>query len=511
MQALERAADAGGHSFAAMMESAGRQTAEVVLARYGRASVLVLAGPGNNGGDGLVCARHLHLAGVPVRVYLWKRRTDPEGDYEGHFASLQRLGVPTMHADADAGFATLRAWLQTAVVVDALLGTGANRPIAGQLATILGLTAAAQLQAAGTLHVVAVDCASGLDCDTGEVSIGALVPERTVTFAYAKQGHFRFPGADYVGKLTVADIGIPSALGEAVHTFVLDAAQVAGWLPARPRVSHKGTFGKVLVAGGSEHFPGAPALACAAAARTGAGLVTGALIRSVWAATAARLMEPTYLLLPDAAGAVAASAAPIVAEAAAGYDALVLGPGLSNTAQTREFVHSLLGPGLPPTLLDADGLNTLAQLDGWPRRLPAACVLTPHPAEMGRLCGLTVAEVQSQRWELARARAQEWGCVVLLKGPFTVVAAPDGWLAVVPIATPALATAGSGDVLAGIVGALLAQGVAPFAAACAGAWIHGACGLRCAAVIGASGVIASDLVGQIPAVMAELRTSGPEF
>ena len=287
-------------------------------------------------------------------------------------------------------------------------------------------------------------------------------------------------------------------------------ARWQGGCPRGQRASHKGTFGKVMVVGGSERFPGAPALACAAAAHAGAGLVTGAVIPSVWAGAAAKLFEPTFVVLPSEAGAVTASGAPLAAEALAGYDALVLGPGLSNTAATRAFVADLVGPALPPTLIDADGLNTLAQIDGWPQRLPAGSVLTPHPAEMGRLCGMTVAEVQQQRWELARARAREWGCVVLLKGPYTVVAAPDGWLAVVPIATPALATAGSGDVLAGIIGALMGQGVAPFPAACAGAWIHGACGLRLEGAIGSSGVIASDLLAQIPAVMAELRAAAWE-
>ncbi len=512
MQAIEKAADAAGHSYAAMMESAGRQVADAVLARYGVAPVLVLAGPGNNGGDGLVCARYLHQAGAPVRVYLWQRRTEPADDYEGHLGRLEALGVPWLHANADPELALLRSWLQRVegeplVLVDALLGTGANRPITGQLATLL--TVVRQAQNAGRVQVVAVDCASGLNCDDGAVSPFTLAPALTVTFAHAKYGHYLFPGADYVGELAVADIGVPPALSAELRTFVLDAELVASWLPARPRNSHKGAFGKLLLAVGSEQFPGAASLSCGAAVRTGAGLVTGAVPRTIWPIAAARAAEPTWLPLAAAAEEPFAvfdpAGAAMIAAKLPAYDALVLGCGLGNTPATRQFVDALLGESLPPTLIDADGLNCLAQFPDWATRLPAIAVLTPHPAELARLTGRTLAEVMTQRWAVAAAVAQAGRCVVLAKGPYTVVAAPDGWLAVLPIATPALATAGTGDVLAGVIGALLAQGLEPFRAACVGAWLHGEAGLRCEQAIGRTGVAASDLLPQLPVVIEQLR------
>lgn len=510
MQALERQADAAGHSYAAMMESAGRRGAEAILSRYGRVSSLILAGPGNNGGDGLVCARYLHEAGAAVHVYLWKRPTDPERDYERHFARLVALGVPAVHADDDRDRSVLRSRLRCTVVVDALLGTGANRPVSGQLAEIMETVRAAQEAAHPPLHVVALDCASGLNCDSGALDPHVIAPDLTVTFAHAKHGHYLFPGAGAVGDLIVADIGIDPVLANDVKTFVLDAALVRGWLPVRSANSHKGTFGKVLLAVGSETFPGAPYLACAAAGRTGAGLVTGALIRPVWEVVASKLPEPTYVLLPaqDAAnGAVIApDAATVITGALAGYKALVLGCGIGNTPATCSFVERLLDADLPATLIDADGLNCLARLEAWPQRLPAQCVLTPHPAEMARLCDLPIDAIVAARWEIARARAAEWGCTVLLKGPYTVIAEPGGWLAVLPIATAALATAGTGDVLAGVIGGLLAQGLDPFRAACAGAWLHGMAGQQCAARLGQAGVVASDLLPEVPLAQRALRT-----
>ncbi|MBE2236794.1 MAG: NAD(P)H-hydrate dehydratase [Caldilineaceae bacterium] len=513
MQAIERHADAAGYPFATMMERAGQRVAEAMLVRFGRTSYLVLAGPGNNGGDGLVCARYLHAARATVRVYLWQRATDAAHDYEQHYAKLAALGVPVARADDDPEFATLRRWLEAEVVVDALLGAGANRPIHGQLAALLTEVQQAQAERDARFRVVAVDCASGINCDNGALDPHALLPDLTVTFAYAKCGHYIFPAASAVGELMVADIGIDPALAAEVRTFALDETQVRAWLPARPANSHKGAFGKVMLAVGSEAYPGAPYLASAAAARTGAGLVTVATIRSVWQLVAAKLPEPTYLFLPEASGpngaVIAGEAATIVAEALPGYRALVLGCGLGNTPATRAFVAELLAQPLPATVIDADGLNALATHADWPQRLPPRTVLTPHPAEMARLCGLSVEQVIADRWTLARKMAAAWACTLLLKGPYTLIAEPSGWLAVLPVATPALASAGSGDVLAGVIGGLLAQGLEPFAAACVGAGLHGMAGLACGATMGAAGVLASDLLPALPTVQHRLRTASP--
>jgi hydroxyethylthiazole kinase-like uncharacterized protein yjeF len=534
MQGLEQAADAAGHSFAAMMERAGEAVAETIHEHFVNvaAGVLVLVGPGNNGGDGLVCARHLGNA----RIYVWQRATDPAQDYEGHYAALVKRGTQIAHADDDPDFAILRRWLgDCGVVVDALLGTGSNRPITGQLADLLDVVKDGL--AHGPYHdylqgkrplVVAVDCPSGLNCDTGELDPHAIPADVTVTFGHAKHGHFKFPGASAIGQLVVADIGIDPALSEGFAAFVLDAAWVAERLPARPAFSHKGSYGKVMAAVGSINYPGAAYLSCAAAARVGAGLVTAAVAQPVWAPLASRLSEATFVLLPSDMGVIAEGGAKILRENLPGYAALLVGCGLTQEDPALSFVRALFGGSqakarpagpfaigggltrgalsaadqahpLPATVIDADGLNCLARLENWPDLLPKACVLTPHPAEMARLCGLEVAEVLADRWGLARRKATEWGAVVLVKGPYTVIADPDGALAVLPVATSALASAGTGDVLAGCIAGLLAQGLDPFASACVGAWLHGQAGLLCADEIGPAGVLAGDLLARLPA------------
>lgn len=509
MAALEKQADAAGHSYATMMEVAGRGVAQCILTHNAHlAMVTVLTGPGNNGGDGLVCARYLHEAGVPVRVYLWKRRTEPDQDYEQHYAKIRALQIPSAHADDDHDFATLYTWLAaTDLVVDALLGTGANRPIEGQLATLLTHVRTAQ-QNRG-YRIVAVDCVSGLNCDTGAVDPAAVPAERTVTFAYAKLGHYQFPGVDVTGDLQVVDIGIDPAFAEGVKTFLISEALVRQWLPARPNNSHKGTYGKLMAAVGCVNYAGAALLSCTAASRVGTGLVTGAVAKPVWPVVAGRLAEATWLPLPtgEAEGVIDESAAPLLLNALNGYDVLLLGCGLSQKSTTAAFVRAVLG-GLPELLgvvLDADALNALSKTANWPTLLPPHTVLTPHAAELGRLCGLPVAEVVKARWRLAREKAVEWNAVVLAKGPYTVIADPAGWLAVLPIATAALATAGTGDVLAGTISGLLAQGLDPFRAACVGAWLHGAAGLRCAEAMGTTGVLASDLLPHLPQVIRSLR------
>lgn len=512
MQAVERAADAAGHSYATMMELAGKAVADTLVQQYGvlRPVITVLAGPGNNGGDGLVCARYLHQAGLPVRVYLWKRQTDPAHDYEQHYAKVVALGAPVAHADEDSSFDRLRQWLgESTVLVDALLGTGANRPITGQLAALLATVHTVRAERPH-LDMIAVDCASGLNCDTGAVDPHTVPATLTVTFAYAKHGHYQFPGVNVTGHLEVVDIGVYPYGGDDLRTFLLQPEVVRPWLPPRPKVSHKGSFGKVLAVVGSARYPGAAYLSCAAAGRAGAGLVTGAVAKPVWSIVAGRLAEPTWLPLPAGAGveegAIDQSAASAIRAALPGYNALLLGCGLGQAPTTQRFVADLLdGTQLPPTLVDADGLNILAQRAEWPALLPQQTILTPHAAELARLCQLPLERVLHERWSLARQKAAEWKAVVLAKGPYTVVAAPEGWLAVLPVATPALATAGTGDVLAGTIAGLLAQGVAPFAAASLGVWLHGAAGLACEREIGSAGVMAADLLPRLPAALNDLR------
>jgi len=508
MQRIEENADAAGHSYAAMMEQAGAAVAKAIQHEFALNAppTLVLAGPGNNGGDGLVCARYLHQAGARTRVYLWKRRTDPEHDYENHYARLLERGVETFHVDDDPELATLSAWLAEAeVVVDAMLGTGSNRPIEGQLAHILDRVA--EEQQSRPLFCVGVDCSSGLNCDTGAIDLHALHVDLTVTFAYAKHGHYKFPGTAQSGRIQVADIGVDPHHAADIYTVLLHTNWVKQLAPDRSGNSHKGSFGKVMAAVGSMNYAGAAYLSCAAAGRVGAGLITGAIPQPIWGPIASKLTEATWLPLPSTEqGQFDATAAASLHAELEGYDALLVGCGLGQSDSTRDFLRNLLDSDpLPPTLIDADGLNCMAPLDNWLARLPEQVILTPHPAEMARLCDVAVSDVTARRWELAQQKAAEWGAVVLVKGPYTVIAEPAGALAVLPVATPALATAGTGDVLSGAITGLLAQGLEPFAAACLGAWIHGKAGELCQRAIGRAGTLASDVLMRLPEALRTLH------
>lgn len=544
MRAMEQGAAAAGFSFAAMMENAGRAVAEELKRRWDVAGrgVLVLVGPGNNGGDGLVAARHLHDAGAKVALYLLRPRPADDPNWR----LCQERDLPYMLAEDDAAFATLRYHLDnSAIIVDALLGTGAARPIEGTLQKLLEVVRVEKRQGERETGrtpplpvspsprppvppapiVVAVDLPTGLNSDTGAADPAILPADLTVTFACPKRGHFLFPGAKYVGELVIADIGIPSALAADVPVELTTPAEARGLLPSRPLDAHKGTFGKALVVAGSENYTGAAYLAAAAASRSGAGLVTLACARSLHPIWASKLVEVTFLPLPEAApGHLGAAALEPLLAALPAYDALLLGPGLGQHPGTVELVVQLVNrfrsspsAAAPKfeirnsefeisVVLDADALNALAHTPGWTAGLPPGrVILTPHPGEMGRLLGRSIAAVETQRLETAQEAARAWQQVVILKGAYSLIAGPDGRVAINPFANPALATAGTGDVLAGAIVGLLAQGLAPFDAARLGAYLHGLAGELASEEIGEAGVVAGDLLPRLPTAMRRLR------
>ena len=541
MRTLEQRADKNGNTYAMMMERAGKAVADAIAARgdVHALRVLVLVGPGNNGGDGLVCARYLQDAGARVSAYLGKRAAD---DSDENLRLCRERGIPVTNAEADASFAALRKMVgESNVLVDALLGTGVTRPIEGTLRQVLAQvreeigerneelldlvpsTLARTVRHPGS-HVsplvVAVDLPSGLNPDTGVLDPDTLAADLTVTFAFPKMGQLNFPGARAVGELTVADIGILEEWADAAAPAVASSREVAARLPTRAPDSHKGTFGKAMVCAGSTNYVGAAFLAGSAATRAGAGLVTLALARAVFPIVAGSLHETTFVVLPDDLGALVPDAVHILVERLEDYDALLIGCGLGRDAQTIEFVQRLLGVGarpksqigfssvmegkdhlrkLPPLVIDADALFALAQAGEWWTRLaPNAAILTPHPGEMAALCRLPREEVQADRIGMAKRFAEQWQQIVVLKGAFTVVAAPDGRVTLLPFATPALATAGTGDVLAGAIVAMRAQGLEPFDAAVAGAYVHGLAGQIAEREIGKAGVVASDLLPRLP-------------
>ena len=526
MRAIERAADAGGLSYARMMENAGRGVAEAILARRaveGR-RVAVLAGTGNNGGDGLVAAHHLAEAGARVGVYLTGER--PADD--PNLLRLQARELLIARADDDQRSRVLRNLLQTAdVVIDAVLGTGTQLPLRGAAADLLASAGKALQARSPRPFVAAVDCPSGVDCDSGEAAAETLTADLTVTLAAVKRGLLRFPAAAHTGELVVAEIGLAPDQAElaAVRLEWATPALAAGLLPPRPRDSHKGTFGRAVIVAGSLSFPGAAALAGMGALRVGAGLVTLAVPSAIQSALVPLLPEATWLLLPHELGAVNDAAAGVLQDEMGEAQALLIGPGFGLDPATGGFMRRLLGAedqqhrgrigfvppeapaqaasALPRAVVDADGLKLLAELERWPERLPRLSILTPHPGEMAVLTGRSVGDLQADRESAARAAAESWGHIVVLKGAFTVIAEPGGRATVLPFATSALAHAGTGDVLAGAIAGLLAQGLNPYNAAVLGGYLHGRAGELAAESLGSeAAVLAAEVADMLPAALA---------
>ncbi len=552
MRRLEQAANDAGWSYETMMDRAGYASALAIQQKLSQKQghVLVLVGPGNNGGDGLVAARYLCQWGAPVRAYIWKRDTQDDAPLAGAKAA----GVPLVWAQDDPHGEQLTALVQEAdVVVDALLGTGATGPLRGSLADVIQHVAqlldtrrapipggdGSPLRSLRTLSLpaqqaypwlVAIDVPSGLDCDTGAIDDRAFKADLTVTFAYPKRGLFLFPGAGHVGELLVADIGIAASLAESIAVEIATPEAIAAALPARPLNAHKGTFGRALVVSGSVNYVGAPCLCTEAACRVGAGLVTLAMPQSIYRTVTTRLTEATFFPLADDMGALIPRALQVIAEHAPSYQAMLVGPGLGREVVTGEFLCALFAgraPGrkvlgfrgqggavasdapapicLPPLVIDADGLYLLSACERWWEHLPPSSVLTPHPGEMAHLLGVDIHTVQADRIQVAMDAAARWGCTVVLKGAYTVIADPQGHLAVVPFANPALATAGTGDVLAGAIVGFMAQGLSGYDAARVGAYVHGLAGELASQEIGRAGVLASDLLPRLPLAIAALN------
>lgn len=475
-----------------LMERAGTGLANAVTAMSPGGRIAVVCGKGNNGGDGFVCARALRELGHEVRVLLLGDPEELHGDARTNYERLP--GEAPRSCDA--------VELEGAVlVVDAILGTGfsgeVREPAAGAIAAINSMQRAA---------VVACDIPSGVDASTGEVGGVAVRADATVTFHAAKPGMWVAPGKIHAGEVTVVDIGIPRG-GPANPSVGLISRRVAHLVPRRGRESTKFAAGSVLVCGGSIGLTGAPCMAAEAAARAGAGYVTACVPASLNVIFETRLLEVMTVPLPDSGGALAPPGATTVLQRAERSDALVLGPGIGREPGAFELARSVARRAKLPMLLDADGLNAHAGDLAALAQRGAPTVLTPHAGELGRLLELDSSEISARRMHSARLAADQSNAIIVLKGDDTVIAAPDGRVAVSRGGAPALASAGTGDVLSGIIGAYLAKRMPPFEAACAGVLVHALAGQLAGARIGPEGVIASDVIGLIPAALSA-ATSG---
>ena len=492
-----------GTPVSVLMENAGRRVAEetqAYLKKLAGQHILCLIGAGNNGGDGLVAARYLKDWGAEVSVYLCSKR--PEDD-----ENLKRvLHMRCVSAAQDADFKQLDYLLASATcIIDALLGTGKMRPLEGMFKQVLEKVN--RKKEKRDIAVIAVDLPSGMDADTGAIDPTCLYADVTVTLAFPKPGLYSFPGAERTGKIRIVDIGIPEALAEFATLELLTSDRAKKMLPKRPMNANKGTFGKVMAIAGSINYTGAAYLACSGAMRAGAGLVTLATASSLHPILATKLTEATFLPLPEAEpGIISTEAAGIAGQQSEQYDSMLIGCGLGQNQATADFIEALLKQKkLPVSIMDADALNILAKTQDWAGRVPDDTIITPHPGEMSRLCGLSIEEIQADRLNTARKYAVEWKKTVVLKGAFAVIAAADGRCAISPFANPGLATAGTGDVLAGVIAGLLAQGLAPFDAASLGVYLHGEAGEMIRNMLGDTGMIASDLLQALPVVIKQLK------
>ncbi|HTP22842.1 MAG TPA: NAD(P)H-hydrate dehydratase [Solirubrobacteraceae bacterium] len=471
-----------------LMERAGAGLADLVgeLAPAGR--VVAVCGKGNNGGDGFVAARLLRDRGREVDVLLLGEVEDLRGDARVNAERLPGPGARPFDGGVLDG---------AAAIVDAILGTGFSgeprEPAAGAIEAIN--------RASANACVVACDVPSGVDASTGEIAGGAVTARATATFHAAKPGLWIDPGKTHSGDVRVIDIGIPAGgPGEPQVGLISDRA--SDGIPRRGRASNKFAAGSVLVCGGSLGLTGAPCMASEAAMRAGAGYVTACVPSSLMQIFGSHLLEVMSVPLPDTHGSLEPRGVETVLERSDRSDAVVLGPGLGRAPEAQEFARQLARYAPVPLLLDADGLNAHAGSLSLLAEREAATVLTPHAGELARLLETDSAAIGAHRLQSARRAAKEAQAILVLKGDDTIVAAPDGRTAVNRGGAPALATAGTGDVLSGVVGAFLAKRMDPFQAACAAVFVHARAGMLAAQAIGPEGVIARDVIAALPRALA---------
>ncbi len=484
-----------------LMSNAGDAVAKTIARRWPEAmarGVLVIAGKGNNGGDGFVAARRLHQVGERVRAVLLARQADLRGDAARAFNDLAAVGGVIVEVTDESALAAAMSGEPAGVIVDAIFGTGINAEVQG-----LPRRAIEMINAAAT-PVVAVDIASGVNSDSGAVMGLAVRASVTVTFGFAKYGHVSYPGAGLSGCLEIAEIGFaPQAIGDlAPRGGFLERLDALALVRPRDDNTHKGTYGHPLIVAGGRGKSGAALLVARGALRAGAGLVTAAIPQSVAGIVAAGQPELMTEPMPDRDGHFDAPAAiGRLEQLASGKTALIAGPGMGASADTRQIVEYLVNAARPdcPLLLDADALNVLAPIrEEVLRAAHGPVILTPHPGEMARLLALTTREVNADRIECARRLAAMSGAGVLLKGARSVIVTPDQQVWVNSSGNPGMGTPGMGDVLSGIIGGFLGQGMTAGDALKVGVFMHGYAADRLAARIGPAGYLASELADELP-------------
>jgi len=492
-----------------LMENAGRGALEVLVDTFEPIEtfrVAIVAGRGNNGGDGFVMGRYLMEMGVRVSFILLSGRERVVGDARVNMELAEAL-LPEhpdsqfMEVPDEKAFNRLRGkFLDHDLFVDSIFGTGLNSDVRGFFGEVIQT-----LNGSGK-PIFSVDIPSGINSDTGKVCGVAVEAHATATFAFAKAGHVLYPGNLHTGDLEIIDIGIPGhiAKAESPDLFLPEIEDIASLLPERPFSSHKGSSGHLLVLAGSPGKTGAATLCANGAVRSGAGLVTLGIPLALMPVVEPMIVEPMAQGFAQTdSGTLSSKALGAVTAALKDKQALALGPGLGTDRQTRDLVKALVAESPVPMVIDADGLNCLASDPAILNTAKAPVILTPHPGEMARLTNKTAAGIQADRLSIARQFSETYQVILVLKGAQTLVACPDGNCFVCPTGNPGMASGGMGDVLTGMIAGFLVQGMAPEAAALSGTFIHGLCGDRLAENTPV-GFLASDMVDEIPATLAEI-------
>ena len=506
MRALDRAAEEEiGIPGLVLMENAGRavaDAAEKLLGACRHKKVLIFAGKGNNGGDGSGAGRWLHNRGVEVTLVLACAAEELSGSAADELQYYIACGATVLEvtdADDNLRFAEIENLaLRTDLLIDALLGTGFSGKMRSLFVRLCGCINRVK-EKNPACRILAVDIPTGVNADTGEADGSAVKADATVTMALPKLGLYLYPGAEHAGTIRVADIGMPSTLLQETegNRILIEKELVKTMLPNRPKNAHKGSAGRVAVVAGSCGYVGAAALCSFAAVKGGAGLVTLLTPENTREILAIKLTEVMVKGLPVSDDRlVAEEALEVVTEALDKADVLAIGPGFGVSEEAGNLIRDILVTTSVPCVIDADAITALKDHTELLSHMLAEKVLTPHPGEMARITGIRISEIEKNRVEVARLYAEKWQAVVVLKGVPTVVALPDGTVYLNTTGTPAMATGGSGDVLTGLIAALIGQGLTVADAAVAGVYLHGMAGELAAG--GSVGMAASELLQMLP-------------
>ena len=512
MRQLESLSEKAGLTSQILINNAGKQIGENLLCQIGQSkkTLLFLIGPGNNGYDGLLAAQYLRnmkLSAIQIYTYAC---TDPKLLSYNIIVSKESPFSDSIFTDPK--LSSLKKLIQVSdIVIDSILGIGISRPIQNPIKKIL-IELNKEKHARDSLKIIAVDVPTGLDSNRGTVDENCPFADITLSLGNPKIGLFELPGMNHIGKISVLDIGFLKNIQVNSQIKMLTAKKITPYLPRRTSMSHKGSSGRVLIIGGSRNFIGAAYFAAASAYKVGAGLVTIATPRSLVYPLSVKIPEATFIPLRESNdGAISSNNLDLIAPQVSKYDSLVIGCGIGQDPQTQIFLSKLLTNinTLPKLIIDADGLNWLSSMNIKKRistiKKLNTPILTPHQGEMKRLIDLSMQLDLPPRIALVKKLSQEWNATFVLKGPYTLVGSKDGSVYINPVATPSLATAGSGDILSGMIGGLIAQNLNSQAASLTSVFIHGSAGIELTETIGEIGAISSDLLNIIPSTIQKLR------